>query len=206
MARSRTTNNEKANSAKQNYTAKVCCSNDKGKISLGEIGKQGDVTSGVKLSTPDGEHQLSLDIDGQRTGWTVSTSPGAFAVECGSALEESQDSVLINAKNGNICITATRGKIRMEAMDIEMIAKGGDGTKGKITMEADEDIILQSKKVQITASSLIRIASPQKVEVAANAVLQMYGSIIRGVTDAVSEKDSKVAGKRIQKLENQIEG
>ena len=26
--------------------------------------------------TPDGEHQLSLDIDGKREGWTVSTSTG----------------------------------------------------------------------------------------------------------------------------------
>ena len=60
-------------------------------------------------------------------------------------------------------------------------------------------------KIQLNGATLVRIASPQKVEVAANAVLQMYGSIIRGVTDAVSEKDSKVGGKRIQKKENQTE-
>tara|TARA_Y100001973_G_C5183378_1_gene326275 strand:+ start:604 stop:1230 length:627 start_codon:yes stop_codon:yes gene_type:complete len=198
-------NRKDSPSAKQNYTA-LSYGNNQGTISFGQIHKQGDVTAGVMLETPDGEHQLSLDIDGERTGWTLSTSPGAFAVESGSALEEAQDAVIINAKNGNICITATNGKIRMEANDIELIAKGDQGTKGKIVLEGSDDIILNAPKIQLNGATLVRIASPQKVEVAANAVLQMYGSIIRGVTDAVSEKDSKVGGKRIQKLENQTEG
>ena len=197
-------NRKDSPSAKQNYTA-VKYGNNQGSIAFGQIHKQGDVTAGVMLETPDGEHQLSLDIDGERTGWTLSTSAGAFAVESGSALEEAQDAVIINAKNGNINIIATNGKIRMEANDIELIAKGDQGTKGKIVLEGSDDIILNAPKIQLNGATLVRIASPQKVEVAANAVLQMYGSIIRGVTDAVSEKDSKVGGKRIQKKENQTE-
>ena len=46
--------------AKQNYT-EVGWGNDKGSIRLGHIHKQGDVTAGVILQTPDAEHQLSLD-------------------------------------------------------------------------------------------------------------------------------------------------
>ena len=65
--------------AKQNFTAQQY-GNDKGHIAFGKIHKQGDVTEGVGLHTPDGEHQLSLDIDGPREGWTVSTSPGNFMV------------------------------------------------------------------------------------------------------------------------------
>ena len=81
--------------AKQNYT-EVGWGNDKGSIRLGHIHKQGDVTAGVILQTPDAEHQLSLDIDGQRKGWTVATGPGAFSVECGSAMEEAEDLSLIH--------------------------------------------------------------------------------------------------------------
>ena len=77
--------------AKQNYT-EVGWSNDKGSIRLGHVHKQGDVTAGVILQTPDAEHQLSLDIDGPRKGWTVCTGPGNFNVECGSANEEAEDS------------------------------------------------------------------------------------------------------------------
>ena len=49
--------------------------------------------------------------------------PGNFQVECGSANTEEQDT-MINAKNGNIDIIATNGKIRLQATDIELIAVG----------------------------------------------------------------------------------
>ena len=136
--------------AKQNYT-EVGWANDKGSVRLGHVHKQGDVTAGVLLQTPDAEHQLSLDIDGPRKGWTTSTGPGNFNVECGSANEEAQDSLILNAKNGNIMITATNGKIRLQGTDIELVAIGDDDSKGSIKMEATENIITNSKKLMMTA-------------------------------------------------------
>ncbi len=195
-------NNKREGSAKQNYTA-IKYGNNQGSIAFGQIHKQGDVTSSVMLETPDGEHQLSLDLDGERTGWTVSTSPGNFQVECGSANKEAEDSLVLNAKNGNILITATNGKIRMQATDIELVAVGEGGAKGNIKMNATESIVTESKKLLMTAKSFYRIASPQTGEVVANGVLKLYSSIIRGVTDAVAVKDSKVAGQRFQKQMNE---
>ena len=194
--------NKRGGSAKQNYTA-IKYGNNQGSIAFGQIHKQGDVTSAVMLETPDGEHQLSLDLDGQRTGWTCSTSPGNFQVECGSANEEAQDSAVINAKNGNIILLATNGKIRMQATDIELIAVGEGGAKGNIKMNATESITTESKKFLVTAKSFYRIASPQTGEIVANGVLKLYSSIIRGVSDAVAVKDSKVAGQRFQKQMNE---
>jgi hypothetical protein len=194
-------NNKRGGSAKQNYTA-LKYGNNQGNIAFGQIHKQGDVTSSVMLETPDGEHQLSLDLDGERKGYTVSTSPGNFQVECGSAKDEAEDSMLLNAKNGNIVITATNGKIRLQGTDIELVAVGAGGAKGNIKMNATESIITESKKFLVTAKSLYRIASPQTGEVVANGVLKLYGSIIRGVTDAVAVKDSKVGGQRFQKQMN----
>ena len=194
--------NKRGGSAKQNYTA-IKYGNNQGSIAFGQIHKQGDVTSSVMLETPDGEHQLSLDLDGQRTGWTCSTSPGNFQVECGSANEEAQDSAVINAKNGNIILLATNGKIRMQATDIELIAVGEGGAKGNIKMNATETITTESKKFLVTAKSFYRIASPQTGEIVANGVLKLYSSIIRGVSDAVAVKDSKVAGQRFQKQMNE---
>ena len=195
-------NNRRGGSAKQNYTA-IKYGNNQGSIAFGHIHKQGDVTSSVMLETPDGEHQLSLDLDGERTGWTCSTSPGNFQVECGSANQEAEDSLVLNAKNGNIIIMATNGKIRMQATDIELVAVGEGGAKGNIKMNATESIVTDSKKLLMTAKSFYRIASPQTGEVVANGVLKLYSSIIRGVTDAVAVKDSKVAGQRFQKQMNE---
>ncbi len=194
-------NNKREGSAKQNYTA-IKYGNNQGSIAFGQIHKQGDVTSSVMLETPDGEHQLSLDLDGERTGWTCSTSPGNFQVECGSANQEAEDSMVLNAKNGNIILLATNGKIRMQATDIELVAVGEGGAKGHIKMNATESIVTESKKFLVTAKSFYRIASPQTGEVVANGVLKLYGSIIRGVTDAVAVKDSKVAGQRFQRQMN----
>ena len=180
--------------AKQNYN-EVGWGNDKGSVRMGHIHKQGDVTAGVILQTPDAEHQLSLDIDGQRKGWTTSTGPGAFSVECGSALEEAQDSLILNAKNGNICITATNGKIRLQATDIELIAVGEGGSKGHIKCTATETFsVYETKKIILDSKSLTKITSTGSINIAANTMMKIYGSLIKAVTDASAVKNSKTNG------------
>ena len=187
--------------AKQNYTA-IGLGNDKGSFQAGRVHKQGDVTAGPGLYTPDGEHQLSLDIDGKREGWTVSTSPGAFEVECGSKMEEAENSVIITAVNGDISIKATNGKIRLQGTDIELVAMGEGQTKGNIKLTSSENVIVESKKVLVTAKTMYKIATPGTGQMVANGVLEMYGSIIRGVTDAVASKDSKVGGQKFWQEQN----
>ena len=187
--------------AVQNYT-EIGLGNDKGSIKMGHIHKQGDVTAGVGLFTPDGEHQLSLDVDGKREGWTVSTSPGAFQVECGSKMEEAENSVIITAVNGDVSIKATNGKIRLQGTDIELVAMGEGQTKGNIKLTSSENVIVESKKVLVTAKTMYKIATPGTGQMVANGVLEMYGSIIRGVTDAVASKDSKVGGQKFWQEQN----
>ena len=182
--------------AKQNYTA-IGLGNDKGSFQSGRVHKQGDVTAGPGLYTPDGEHQLSLDIDGKREGWTVSTSPGAFEVECGSKMEEAENSVIITAVNGDVSIKATNGKIRLQGTDIELVAMGEGQTKGNIKLTSSENVIVESKKVLVTAKTMYKLCTPGDAEVVANGTLELYGNVIRGVTAAVKIKDSKVGGQKI---------
>ena len=131
--------------SKKNYTA-VKYGTDKGTIRFGAIHKKGDVTAGVMLDTPDGRHQFSLDIDGQRKGWTTSTSPGNFQVLAGEDNTEPNDTLILNAVNGNICITATNGKIRLQGTDIELIAVGEGGAKGHIKCTATETFTIHETK------------------------------------------------------------
>jgi hypothetical protein len=187
--------------AKQNYTA-IGLGNDKGSFQSGRVHKQGDVTAGPGLYTPDGEHQLSLDVDGRREGWTISTSPGAFQVECGSKMEEANNAVIITAVNGDISIKSTNGKIRLQGTDIELVAMGEGQTKGNIKLTSSENVIVETKKVLVTAKTMYKIATPGTGQVVANGVLEMYGSIIRGVTDAVASKDSKVGGQKFWQEQN----
>ena len=101
---------------------------------------------------------------------------------------------MINAKHGNINIVATDGKIRLQGTDIELVAVGSGDDKGNIKMEATESIITNSKKLMLSAKAYYRIATPGIGEVVANAVLQMYGSVFRGVSDGCVFKNSKVGG------------
>ena len=192
---------------KQNYTA-VRYGTDKGSIKFGHIHKKADVTAGVMLDTPDGRHQFSLDIDGQRKGWTSSTSPGNFQVMCGLDNEEAVNSMMLEAWNGDITIVARNGKIRLQATDIEMVAIGdAEQGKGNITCTATEQFkVHETPKIVLKSTSLTQIKGTGMIEIAANSCLKLYSSIIKGVTDACSVKDSKCGGQRVQKENNQIQG
>ena len=193
--------NNPTDTAKQNYTA-IRYGNDHGSLSFGHIHKPGDVTAGVKLQTSDGEHVFFMDKDGARKGWTTSVSPGNFQVKCGEKKEEAEDTMILNALNGNIIICASNGKIRLQATDIELIAVGEGGSKGNIRLDATENISTSSKSFKINAVNTLSFNSPSNMEIAANGVLTLYGSVIRGVTDACAVKPDKGGNNRKQKKFN----
>ena len=184
--------------SKRNYTA-TRYGNDHGSISFGHLHKSGDVTSDVLLQASDGRHHITLEKDGdKRKGSTIVAAPGNFALRCGDDKTEAEDTCWINAVNGNIQLVATKGKIILQAEDVIIKAVGEGGSKGNIRMTATELIEMTGKKVSIDAKSLYRLATPGTAEIVANGCMQIYGSIIRGVTDAVANRDSKVGGKRFQ--------
>lgn len=189
--------------AKQNFTA-IRYGNDHGSVSFGHIHKQGDVTSGVMLQTSDANHSIFMDKDGQRKGWTTLTAPGNVQIEAGSANQEAQDTLMINAKNGNILITASNGKIRLEGTDIELIATGEGGSKGNIRLTASENIETNSKKLLMNSKVAYKIVSSGTGEVVANSILKMYGSIFKAVDDSCAVKDAKNGGKRDVQRNNQV--
>ena len=189
------------NNLKKTYTTVKYC-NDHGSITFGHIHKEADVISDVMLRGSDGEHFFSMDKDGERNGWTTSMSPGNFQVECGSNRKQDDDTCMINAKNGNIDIIATNGKIRMQANSIELVAVG-DNSEGNIVLEATETISLDSSKIVMNSKIKTKMVSSGVTDIIANSTLKIYGSIIRGVSDAVALKDSKVGGQRFQQECNQ---
>jgi hypothetical protein len=182
------------NNVKANYTA-IRYGNDHGSIAFGKVHKRADVTSDIMLQGSDGEHFFSMDKDGPRKGWTTTMSPGNFQVECGSNRAKADDTCMINAKNGNIDIIATNGKIRLQADSIEMFACGA-GDEGNVQITATETVSLFGTKVIVNSKVNTKVMSSGITEVIANSCLKMYGSIISGVSDAVAVKDSKVGGKR----------
>ena len=190
-----------SDTAKNNYTA-IRYGNDHGSVCLGHVHKPGDVTAGILLQAKDGRHSFFMDNDGQRKGWTSTVSPGNYQVTCGEDNEEAQDSMFLHATNGNIVVLATNGKLRLQASDIELVAIGEDRSKGNIKMTATENVSIDCKKFQFNAKSYYKLCTSGEADVIANGVLNIYGSVVKGVTDGCALKDSKNNLQRIQS-ENQ---
>ena len=91
---------------------------------------------------------------------------------------------------------AENGKIILDADSIEFHATGEGETKGNIDIRASNNIALESVNL-IVGNSHTKMVTAGKIEVCANSCMNIYSSIIRGVTDAVAVKDSKVGGKNI---------
>jgi len=193
----------KTDSAKENYHA-IVLKNPDAMLAFSHIHKKADVTAAIMLQTLDAEHAMFWDKDGTRKGCTTSVSPRRFNVECGSAMEEAEDSLFINAKNGNIIIKADNGKIRMEATDIELITTGDTADRGNIKMTSSQNVIIDADKKFLVTSKHTKMVSTGQTEISANTCMRIYGSIIRGVTDACSVKDSKNNNQRTQKENNQV--
>ena len=157
--------------ADANFTA-IRYGNDHGSISFGRIHEDGSVTSSVLLQGHDGRHSFCMDKTGRRKGWTQSVSPGNFTVSCGDDNEEAQDTLMLHARNGNICIVAENGKVRIEGKDIEFNATGEDSSKGSIRLHASENITLDANKVLINAKNKYSIVTSGDAELVANAQMQ----------------------------------
>ena len=179
---------------KKTYTTNCIGSNDHGSVTLGHLAKPGDVIADVLIQASDGRHSIVLDKDGPRKACTQITAPGRISIRSGMDKKEAEATMVIISDNGDICIIARNGKIRMQATDIHMIATGEGGSKGNITLDASENIKMESKKVLITAKTFMKLASPGNIEMAANSGMKIYASIIREITDAVAVKNSKVGG------------
>jgi len=177
--------------AKETFTT-IRYGNDHGAITFGKISKLGDVISDVFLQASEGTHQLSMDKDGPRKGFTSIVAPSNFQVDCGRDNKKEQDTVQIHAENGNIIITASSGKIEFNANDIEFNVKGESGKEGNFVVSASESIVFKDcKKFQVDSKTKMRMATPGSCEIVANEVMKIYGGVARGVSDGCSVKNDK---------------
>ena len=183
--------------AKQNYDATSLATRF-GSFIMGLVSADSAVTSDVCIQASDGRHAINLDKDGPRKGCSQITAPGRISIQSGQDRQEAEDTIHIEAKNGNIDIIATNGKIRIQGTDIELTATGEGGSKGNIQLNATENIKFESKKFLVNATVMYKLATSGTAEICANSAMTIYSSVIRGVTDAVANRDSKCGGKKFR--------
>ena len=172
-------------SEKKNYWSQVWSAMN-GAITFGKLSPKGDVTSSVHIQALDGRHFMSFDEDGERTGYTLLSSPGSTFIHSGEDLEQQQEAVMILAKNGDIHLKATKGKIKLEALDIELVANG-NAPQGVIWANANETLKLDSKNVTIDGKQSCKMMTTGLMAVEGKLGMQMISPLIEGVSAAMSK-------------------
>ena len=172
-------------SEKKNFWGQVWSAMN-GAITFGKISPKGDVTSSVHIQALDGRHFMSFDENGPRTGYTLLNSPGSTFIHSGEDLEQQQEAIMILAKNGDIHLKATKGKIKLEALDIELIANG-NSPQGVIWANAYETLKLDSKNVTIDGKQSCKIMTSGLMTIRGSLGMQMLSPLIEGVSRALTK-------------------
>jgi len=170
-----------------------------GEIKFGHITKDNEISGVMLRAGRDVKHYITLDNTGGdnekvfRKHGTICRSPGSFQVKAGDNIERNKNipGIYLDAVSGDIVIRAVKGKIRMEAIDIEMVTSGEDNTKGNIIMSANEKIIQKAQTIDISSKTSSKIFSEKTVEVIGNGFLNIYGGLIDAADGATQEIGSQ---------------
>ena len=166
-----------------------------GVLKFGALSPTGDVTSSISLTALDARHFIAMDEDGKRKNWTTMNAPGAFQINAGEDLLQvsenpsggrenkvEQNCIFMNAENGDIVIKARNGKIRLEGLDIEMVATG-NSPEGQFWVKANENIKMDSKNITIDGTLSVNLASSGIVHVRSS-LMQITSGFVNGITAA----------------------
>lgn len=170
--------------------------NEHGEIRFGHIHDDNNL-AGVLLRTgaDGGRHYMQMDSTGDinqgRRGSTINVCPGSFAVLAGKDVEKETPALYQVAENGDIIIGAPKGRIRIYAENIELIATGPDGKNGNIILDSNEKIILNSQTIDISSKVSTKIFSEKTVDVIGKAILNIYGGLIDAADGATKVNGSK---------------
>ena len=167
-----------------------------GEIKFGHVHTD-NVNSAVMLrSGHTFQHYMTMDGPGGqdfRTHSTTFRGPGSFQVKHGEGVPDEQPGIYLDAVNGDIVIRAANGRIRMEALDVDIRATGG-GERGNIVLDANDKVIMNAQTIACNAKVAARFFSEKTVEVVGNNVLNMYGGFVDiadGSSTALLGKGSK---------------
>jgi len=169
--------------------------NSNGEIKFGHIHNDNVTSAAMIRSGKDYRHYITLDSDDKRDGWTNIRCPGVFNIRCGDNVEEGKMAIYFEAINGDITFNAPRGRIRLAAENIDLVARGGDNENGVVTIDGNESVVIKSAgSVKLDATSIAKFFCSGTVEIAGDSILNLYGGLIEATDGATKKKKSKGFG------------
>ena len=170
-----------------------------GELQFGHIHQDNNEAAVMLRSGHESLHYIQMDHTGDevRKHSTICRSTGSFQVKAGDNAKvtknnESNDAgIYMDSVSGDIILRAAKGKIRIEAQDIELVATGYNGKTGYIALDSNEKIIVKSKSIDVRATETAKFFSENKLDVVGNSILNIYGGLIDISDGATSVLGSK---------------
>jgi len=168
-----------------------------GSITSGGITEKKDVTSAIKINGADGRHFVDLTKDGTRKGWTTVNAPGAVQINAAADLKSGgsnpktrQNGIFINAENGDIVIRAGRGKLRLEGVDVEIVATGS-GKEGFFAVLAKNSIKMDANNITFNAKQALKLLTTGLLTLNGKMGMSMLAPLCNGASAATQSRQKK---------------
>ena len=171
---------------KRNFWTQVWSSMN-GAITFGGLSPFKDVTSSVELKGMDGRHFFAFEEDGIRKNYTSMNTPGATIMHTGEDLKKEEEAFVILAENGDIQLKAANGKIRIEGLEIELVATG-NAKEGVLWAKANESLKLDSKNVTIDGLQSMKLFTTGLLTISGGGLTQLFTPFLHGVSAATIKK------------------
>lgn len=157
----------------------------------GQGGLEADVLSGIGLQAFNSLHYIQMENDGPRKGWTLQRNPGVWEVKCGDNVKEGEIGGYIQVENGDLVLKAPNGRIRLQAVDIDLRADGYDETTGVINIDSNNEVRIRTGKFKVTSENGIKLFSPQAVDIVSNTAMSLASNFVGGFTSAAAQLGAK---------------
>jgi hypothetical protein len=137
--------------------------------------------SSVMLQGQGGLEFISIEQVGKRPGWIWSRCRGRYQITCGDNIEEEEVAFYLNTSGGsgtskgNIEII-TKGTFKVNAENIQLIARGSDNKNGNINIQSNEKITLDAKQINIKAEEALGLYASDLNTSAKNIMKMTAGS------------------------------
>ena len=177
-----------------------------GTLSFGKVNTEANEIAACLLeSGPDGgRHYIEMQETGSKEdgskGCTNIVCPGTLTALTGKDIvnyPEGSDTprdipaIFYEAENGDIVLTAPRGKIKIAAEAIEIVAKGSDGRTGVININADDKILLDAQTIDLQSKVSTKIFSEKTVDMIGKGIMNVYGGLVDFADRTTKGKPSK---------------
>jgi hypothetical protein len=151
-----------------------------GMVSFGHIHPD-QVKSSVMIQGQESLEYIAIDQTAPRKRWMTSRCRGRYQVGCGDDIPKDQVGFWVNAESSDILIQ-TKGRIRMEAENIDLIARGPDASKGVINIQSNESVNIETKKFTANASESISLFTDGEMQQTAINIMKIVAGSVQKMT------------------------